>query len=367
MVLTTADRLRLDVGIAQAQEAYSWVGENRFADQSLFKIVGQGAISTGYFHGFLTLIFRMDNAVFSYLGETQDGQKLKEYSFEVSLEKSHYIFRANSHAYTTAYEGTLTADPQTAELVSLTVRTRNLSAESGACEVDTSMNYTRWRVNDTKFLLPALTRMDIRDVNGVESHNETMYTGCHEFLGTSTLHFVKPGEGQAAVPSTRSQVPTAALPIRAGPPLTLQLAQDIPVATAAAGDPVRALLATDLRSARRVLAPKGTPLICRIQEIRRYYNAPSTSVVGAFVPAARLELLLRLESLTTAGGPLAIIARPAMPTPQPRRPGTLARRGAVLGPLSAMGSNLWFRRFVNAGDNYVIPSEIASDWVTEAR
>src|SRR5581483_376605 len=55
-VLTTADRLRLDVGVAQGSEAYSWVGENRFGDQSLFDIVKEGALSTGYFHGFLAII-----------------------------------------------------------------------------------------------------------------------------------------------------------------------------------------------------------------------------------------------------------------------------------------------------------------------
>lgn len=32
-----------------------------------------------------------------------------------------------------------------------------------------------------------------------------------------------------------------------------------------------------------------------------------------------------------------------------------------------MGTNLWFTRFENAGDSYVIQSGVTYDWVTVAR
>ena len=58
LLRTTADRLRLDVAVAAQREIYSWVGENQFGNRSLLEIVNEGSISTGYFQGFLELVFR---------------------------------------------------------------------------------------------------------------------------------------------------------------------------------------------------------------------------------------------------------------------------------------------------------------------
>lgn len=173
---TTSDRLRLDVAVAAQREIYSWVGENQFVNRSLSDIVNEGSISDGYFQGFLELVFRSDNADFSYVGEvSQDNRKLVEYRFHVPLESSHYTFTARKRSVTTAYEGAVLADPNTAELVRLTVRTSQLPSETGACEAATEMNYSRFRLNGADFLLPSETHLHIKDLNGVESDNRTVY------------------------------------------------------------------------------------------------------------------------------------------------------------------------------------------------
>ena len=77
MALMPQEPVALDVGVAQGQEAYSWVGENRFGDRTSFEIVKEGALSsTGNFHGFLGLVFRMDNADFSVRG--REGRRRAE-------------------------------------------------------------------------------------------------------------------------------------------------------------------------------------------------------------------------------------------------------------------------------------------------
>jgi hypothetical protein len=351
-VLATADRLRLDVGVAQGTEAYSWVRENRFGDQSLFQIVKEGALSTGYFQGFLSLIFRQDHADFAFAGETTEGgRKLLEYTFTVPLNASHYIFRKDSHAYTTAYEGRLLADPETADLVSLSARTLDLPSEMGSCEVSTAMKYGRLRVNGADFLLPTETEMNIRDSNGIESHNRTVYTGCHEFLGESTIRF-EPPPGEAPQGAAKA-AGAAGLP--GGLPFTVRLAQEIAVATAAAGDPVQGVLLGDLGKGREVFARKGEPVNFRIVRIRRFYNARRA---GALV-----ELYLRLENL--GGRPVA--ARPYVRPVVPPRRGALAQRPVPLGPLPALEDNLWFTRFEKAGDDYVIKPGMPIEWMTSSR
>src|SRR5580658_1273107 len=104
--LTTSDRLRLDVAVSAGREMYSWVGESRFEDRSLFQLVRNGALSTGSFASFLMLIFRDDEASFSYKGEVaEDGLQLAEFEFRVPVQSSHYIYTGAGSGVTTGYFG----------------------------------------------------------------------------------------------------------------------------------------------------------------------------------------------------------------------------------------------------------------------
>jgi hypothetical protein len=364
---TMSDRLRLDVAVAAQREIYSWVGEKQFGDRSLTDIVKEGSISSGYFQGFLELVFRSDNADFSYAGEASEGgKKLVEYRYHVPLESSHYTFSARGHTVTTAYEGAVLADPDTAELVRLTVRTSDLPSESGACDAATAMNYSRFRLNGADFLLPSETDLHIKDLNGTESENRTVYSACHEFLGESTLKF--DGAPDAAPQKAAASLAEATIP--AGLRFSVALAEDIPVATAAAGDAVKAKLTIDLRSdAKKVLVPKGTLVLCRIVRIRRFYGGKDPAVLGMLSPLQVVELVLRLESfmLPEARRPVFAVVDVGAAGASRRRPGGLKTRPVELGPLNAIGRNQWFARFDRAGDDYVIHSGLASDWVTEAQ
>jgi hypothetical protein len=362
---TTSDRLRLDVGVAARREIYSWVGENQFGNRSLFEIVNEGSVSSGNFQGFLELVFRSDNADFSFAGEISDaGRKLMEYRYRVPLEASHYFFRAAGRSIATVYEGSVLADPETAELVRLTVRTSHLPSETGACEAATAMNYTRFRLNGSDFLLPSETLLHIKNLNGVETENRTVSAGCHEFLGESTLKFEAPPDAPAA----KAEAARAETTIPAGLGFGLALAEDIRVATAAAGDKVKAALTTDLRDdSKKVLVPRRTPALCRILRIRRYYYGRDSFKPGMPVPFHRVELLLRLESVTLREGQRPVFAKLTVATDGSRSPpGKLQTRPMELGQLNAMGRNQWFLRFERVADDYVIESGLASNWVTVA-
>ncbi|MCL4401657.1 MAG: hypothetical protein M1436_03195 [Acidobacteria bacterium] len=354
---TTADRLRLEVAIAHKREVYSWTGESQFKDRNLSDVVNDGVVSTGYFQGFLNLVFRSDSASFSYAGDVTDqGRRLAQFRYRVPLGGSHYEFRSETSAVTTAYEGTVLADPETADLVRLTVRTSQLSTKTGSCEAATTMNYGRFRLSGSGFLLPSDTLLHIKDLNGSEMENRTVYSGCREFLGESTVKFdASPDE-----PSEKAAAKQVQEPLPAGLRFGLALAKDIHVATAAAGDMVRAALTTDLADGSKRLAPKGTPLVCRILRVRRYYHSRDPGPLGKLVPLQRVDLLLRLESLMTAGGPRAIFADREMATEEaPRR----RSKKIQIRPVEA-GQNLWLTSFEPAGDDYVIQSGLHSDWVT---
>jgi hypothetical protein len=170
------------------------------------------------------------------------------------------------------------------------------------------MNYTRFRLNGADFLLPSETRLDIKNLSGVETTNRTVYSACHEFLGESTVKFEAPPDA----PAQKAAAPRAETPIPAGLGFGLALAEDIHVATAAAGETVQAVLTTDLRDqAKKVLVPNHTPALCRILRIRRYYYGKDAGKPGMQVPLQRLELLLRLEGFALHDGHRPVFAKPA--------------------------------------------------------
>lgn len=219
-------------------------GREQLRDRSLFDLVGSGSLSTGTFANFLKMIFASAAGDFSYAGETLvEGRTLLEFEFHVPVEKSHYEFGDRSRRWRTAYQGRILIDPQTSDLINLRVRTSNLPIETSACEAATTLRYRRVRLNNADFLLPAEARLTILDANGMETENRTVYSGCREFLGESTLRAESP---EPAVTSPGPEPKTQVLDLPPGLPFAIALTHDIDVGAAAAGDSFAAHLTTPI-------------------------------------------------------------------------------------------------------------------------
>jgi hypothetical protein len=295
--LTTSDRLRLDVAVSAGQEMYSWVGETHFDDRSLFQLVRNGALSTGSFASFLMVVFRDNEASFSYKGEVAEaGRQLAEFEFSVPVQSSHYIFSGAGSRVTTGYFGSILVDPQSADLVRLVVHTEALPPETGSCESSSTLDYSRVRLNGADFLLPSRAQLHILDANSLDMENSTVYSACHEFLGESTLRFDSGPEFGANSPSQSHGVDD----LPAGLPFTIALTNNIDQTTAAAGDKIGAKLSAAITDAEHhVLAPKGAVVTARIVQVRRFYE-----------PAPSLRLVIKLEAMDIAGTRRPLIARP---------------------------------------------------------
>ncbi|MGO9260030.1 MAG: hypothetical protein ACLQU1_27510 [Bryobacteraceae bacterium] len=356
--LTTSDRLRLDVAVSAAHEMYSWVGESRFDDRSLFDLVQTGALSTGSFSSFLLVIFRIDNTAFAYKGPvTEAGRQLEEFEFQVPKEMSHYIYNGAGSRVTTGYYGTILVDPKTIDLVRLEVHTEGLPPETGSCQSSSTLDYTRLRLNDTDFLLPKRAELYILTDNGVEMKNTTVYSGCHEFLGESTLRFESAPEPG---PAGAAKVAAAELP--AGIPFQVEFIKSIDPASAAAGDKITAKLTDPIRDTnRQILVPRGAAVTARILQIRRYYG--QTPI---------LRLVLKLETVEIARAPRPLAAEPdTRVAPVANRPGTPGSRTLPPRPNPVMVDNedrqAAVFQFANARGNLVVVSGFESKWLTVAR
>jgi hypothetical protein len=350
--LTSTDRLRLDVGITAVAEIYAWVGESRFNDRDLLDMVHEGAISTGSFAAYLNAIFRTDDASFTYNGDsTQDGRTLSEFGYRVPYEKSHYRYGLLHHSAITGYDGTFLVDPKTFDLVRLVVRTSRLPSDTGACYASTTLDYARVRLRGADFLLPSDSILRIFHINGGEAENRTVFSGCHEFLGESTLKFDAPPDGVAGEAS--HGLGSQAFSIPSGLPFRVAFTQGIEVATAAAGDPIKAKLITPIQDNLKVLVPMGAAIAGRIVRIRQFYG-----------PESAVYLDIRVESVEVGGVPIRLTATPdAGRDFQKSRSGSLQRR-VELGTLQGLEDRSASFVFRRVRQPYLIGSGLESRWVT---
>ncbi len=369
--LSSVDRLRLDVAVTHSgtgveSEMYSWAGEGHFSDRSLFEVVRDGAISSGSFASLLASIFGGNNARFSYNGDSSAGGRLlSEFGFRIPEEKSDYLYlfgNGRKQQTTIAYHGTFLVDPETAELVRLSLRTSQLPTESGACELKESLDYGRVSLNDADFLLPTEARVSMIHTDETEAENRITYSACHEFRGEATVRYEPPPATE--VLARGDSVRPFTLPPRL--PFRLAFTERIDTGTAAAGDPIRAKLTIAIRDqSSRVLVPEGSTVTGRIVSIRRYFPASRPPARDARRQYPALMLSIRLETVEAGG-----VSHPIKGTRDSRVQrftnftGTLSRQ-VELGSLDRLPDpDVGVFEFWDENPNYVVQSGMESDWVT---
>jgi len=351
MKLLTADRLRLDVAIIDNNESYSWVGEDRFQDQSLSELVRVGSTSTGAFGSFLNAIFMSEGASYEYKGESQrQGRRALEYAFAVPLWRTSYVVANQAVSRRTPYSGTFAVDAQTLDLLRLEIHADSLAPELQMCELTTTLDYTQVRMNNLDFLLPSEADSLVINTNGHESLNRTIFSGCHQFMGESKLIF----DASAAAASANSQPLTQSIKIPSGLTLSIAMAQVIDPAKDAAGDVVKGVLKKPLSlPASGVTIPKGTELSGRICELLTLRGEDIMD----------LEFGIRWESMEFGGAkqPLDLSVESAVP-------GT-SKADSVSASSHARGfpaaeTHVGYFLFSGVRKNYRVPAGFESVWVT---
>jgi hypothetical protein len=302
------------------------------------------------------VVFRDDEASFSYKGEiAEEGRQLAEFEFRVPVQSSHYIFSGAGSSVTTGYFGSIFVDPQTADLVRLVVHTEALPPETGSCESSSTLDYSRVRLNGAEFLLPNRVQLHILDANGLDLENSAAYSGCHEFLGESTLRF----ESGPELGVTAAGKSASADDLPAGLAFTIALSNNIDQTAAAAGDKVTAKLTAAITGAKhQVLVPKGAAVTARIVQVRRFY-----------VPEPNLRLVLRLETVEIAGTPRQLTATPDTTPPVVNAGrGALQRRSTpVAARLDNQDPQAAVFVFWDTKGNFVASAGYESKWLTAAR
>jgi hypothetical protein len=130
-----------------------------------------------------------------------------------------------------------------------------------------------------------------------EWENRTVFSGCHEFLGESSLRFGESSENEQQSAQKRE---FKALALPPGLPFEFALTKAIDTYSAAAGDRVQAQLTSPIGDKHSgVLVPKGAAVTGRIVQMKRLYGRGLIALTMAF----------KLETLEVNGVPQPFDAR----------------------------------------------------------
>jgi hypothetical protein len=352
---TWHDRLRLDVGVGENSEIFSWAGAKSFETGDLQDLALSGATGSGDFGSFLASVFGPDAEQFRYVGE-QDTPlgRLAAFEYKVPLAKSHYSYRTGTGTNRiVGYGGTFYAIPAKAELRRLIVDAHEFPT-GDVCSVYDTIDYARTKIGSGDFLLPEVSRMDVLYADGQESLNETHYSGCHEFTGVSTIRFDDPEEAgtvaAAAKAALQSLPAKTRVRVRIDPPISSE--------TGAAGDAITGVVEHDVKVRGQVVVRATDKLHGRILRFEQF-----------LVPDARWVVAIRFDSMERDGVEQPVTFRAVddglRNAPPPRYMGRRMQSSAPVPDVKAQrppGAGLFV--FYDAG-RLVLDRKFESEWETK--
>jgi len=182
------------------------------------------------------------------------------------------------------YDGRFWLDPETGDLRRLLVRTGELSRSTGNCEAATTVDFGLIRIGGHESLVAERSVFHVVRRDAVEQENVTTYSGCHEFLGESTVHFgdTAAAEGKAEAPGAVAKTAKSEGRKKSFPPgvrMTIRFEAAIDSTTSAAGDLVAAVARQkESRPKRRLLPDGGAPLRCRLTRLESNFRTAHMNV-----------------------------------------------------------------------------------------
>ncbi len=346
--LVRSDRLRLDVGVVDGQEIFSWQGARKFRTDDIDELVTGGPISSGSYASFLSSIFLEGIAKVDYLGLRAEGSKqLAAFGYSVPIGQSKFQTETRDGKQVMGYHGQFLADSSTGDLEELDVITDDMPAAAWVCGFSSEAHYKSTLLGNRTFQLPTNVTMTVLDVNHEHTQTFTQYQACREFVGQSTLSF------EGAPNTSAAQTPAAARSLPAGLALKIRLESLIDPLTAWAGDPIEGQLVNDIRDAQNsVLIPRGADVYGRLLRFETWVK-PANFYTGA----------LTFERLRWQGQDYSLHLK-AVSTPVYVSPGgaLLQRRVPLANP--AFSDDLSAARFrVNSKREKL--KDVTTYWVTE--
>jgi hypothetical protein len=192
------DTIRLEVAEVKGKELFARPGQ-QFDQSNPGAFARGGAMASGLFVMFANALFVGDNAMHTYAGEEEIGdRKLLRYDFRVPQMRSGYNIRTPYNGAVVAYHGSFWADGESLDVLHLRIVAESIPPVLGLADSAVDIEYQTARIGGADALLPKLADMLLTEFSGVEKRNVTRFSGCRQYGSESVVSFEteadKPGK-----------------------------------------------------------------------------------------------------------------------------------------------------------------------------
>lgn len=298
------EQVRLEVAEADGRELFAPLGAQRFSDASVTSLVSGGVVTNGEFVQYLREIFENPDTQFQDRGrEDVDGAPCLRYDYDVPQTAS--ALRV-SHLEKTAFvgfHGSVWVDAASLDLVRLEIIADHNPPEVGIVKATTELVYAPFRIGDGSFLLPQMSVLEASDAS-YDFRNVTEFTHCRQYAGTASISFGEPGESHAAILDERDIVE--------GLHFKLTLASALDLQTARVGDPLDAIVTSDVSRKGKVIVPAGAHLLGRLRRVEKRSGEAGRCVLTLEFSeiesgGAHARFFAQLQSAHTGGGRVEVV------------------------------------------------------------
>ena len=229
------DRLRLEIAYANSREYYAWPGDDRFENGIEELLPQRGLVSEGSWALHARKLFLTNDAEFGPPRMADcGGTDCVQVDFLVPAVRSGFAVSAAGASAPAALRGSVWFAREGLDIVRLEVRVTDTPQSVRIASTREVTTYTRTRIGDVDFVLPATSELVLRDRDGSERMNRSRFDQYHRYAGSATVRYGA-GESTEATAAATASPPVRQGRVRAGTRVVATLDAGIP-ADAAVGD-----------------------------------------------------------------------------------------------------------------------------------
>lgn len=258
------DTVVLEVLNAGEKELYAAPGARAFEAESPAQLAAGGMSGTGSFGLFLKGLFVNDVGTFQYQGEGQfRGKRTLRWDYRVARMVSGFnIHLAYSHG-NVGMRGTLMVDPETLDLVYLSVLADDIPPNLQLASATQTIEYATARIGDRDVMLPQTGSLKMITESGEQSRNVVEFTHCQSFRVESKLSF-----GTTDEAASKAAAPEAARALAAGLTVPIGLAEAV-TDKMTVGALIEGRVTEAVREKAKVVIAAGSAVRGRVRRLER--------------------------------------------------------------------------------------------------
>jgi hypothetical protein len=263
---TSLDTVLLEISNLENKELLAWPGAHRFEDGDLTSFASGGLMGSGVFASFAQDVFLGATTTIRYYGgEEIAGRALTRFDFRIPEVWSGFRLKANGASAKVGTMGSFWMDPDSMELVRLSIRADDIPPAVGIERTATVIDYARMRIGETDVLLPQDAKMLLMLISGEIRQNDIAFSHCHEYRTESSIRFDMPDTSEPV-----SAPPVRLVDLPAGLLVSVELETAIDSGTAHVGDLLRGHVINDVGlKGKAIIVPKGALVTGRIRGLER--------------------------------------------------------------------------------------------------